>query len=140
LRSIIRAGLRGEKNMIGRITALATIAAGALAMPAAAQGPAIAAFDGRYVGVSIEVSKAGSHSGRCPAVNGKPAPLVITNGVARTPGKGGWEGTVSPQGIVVMHNPNSLRVDARIEPQGTIRGQYSGPSCIFTYVWRKQSG
>jgi hypothetical protein len=112
-----------------------------LGTPVAAQAPApTTAFDGRYVGVSIEVSNSGSHPGRCPAVGGKPAPLVITNGVVRTPGEGWWEGTVNPQGAVVMHNPKSLRVDAQIDTQGTIHGQYSGPSCITTYVWRRQSG
>ena len=128
--------------MFGRTRVLLTIAALTLATPVAAQAlaPTTTTFDGRYVGISIEVSKAGSNAGRCPAVNGKAAPLVITNGVVRTPGKGWWEGTISPQGVVVMHNPNSLRVDAQIDAQGTIRGQYSGPACITTYVWRKQSG
>lgn len=121
--------------------ALPALAVIGLSLPVAAQTPApITAFDGRYVGVSIEVSSSGSNPGHCPAVNGKPAPLVITNGNVRTPGKGWWEGTVSPQGAVVMHNPNSIRVDAQIDAQGTVRGQYSGPSCITTYVWRKQSG
>jgi hypothetical protein len=127
--------------MLHHTKLLMTIMVFASAAPAAAQSPApTTAFDGRYVGVSIEVSKSGSHPGRCPAENGKPAPLVITNGVVHTPGKGWWEGTVSPQGVVVMHKPNSLRVDAQIDTEGTIRGQYSGPSCIWTYVWRKQSG
>jgi hypothetical protein len=90
--------------------------------------------------VSIEVSKSASHPRPCPAAAaGGPGPLVITNGVVRTPGKGWWEGIVSPQGAIVMHNPNSMRVDAQIDAQGTIRGQYNGPSCIWTYVWRKQT-
>jgi hypothetical protein len=127
--------------MLRRAMLLLTLMISASAAPAVAQtSSSPSGFDGRYVGVSIEVSKSGSNPGRCPAVNGKPAPLVITNGVVRTPGKGWWEGTVSPQGVVVMHNPNSLRVDAQIDAQGTIRGQYSGPACITTYVWRKQSG
>jgi hypothetical protein len=127
--------------MFGRARSFLTIALYVLGTPVAAQAPApTTAFDGRYIGVSIEISKSGSHPGRCPAVNGKPAPLVISNGVVHTPGKGWWEGTVSPQGIVVMHNPNSLRVDAEIGTNGTIRGQYSGPSCILTYLWHKQSG
>ena len=94
--------------------ALLALAVIGLSLPVSAQTPATTALDGRYLGV--------------------------TNGVVRTPGKGWWEGTVGPQGVIVMHNPNSLRVDAQIDAQGTIRGQYSGPSCINTYVWRKQSG
>ena len=120
--------------------ALLALAVIGLSLPVSAQTPATTAFDGRYLGVSIEVSNSASHPGHCAPVGGRPAPLVITNGVVRTPGKGWWEGTVSPQGVIVMHNPNSLRVDAQIDAQGTIRGQYSGPSCINTYVWRKQSG
>jgi hypothetical protein len=126
--------------LLGCATLLLTIMIFVSAVPVAAQAPApTTAFDGRYLGVSIEVSKSGSHPGRCPAVNGKPPPLVIKSRDVRTPGKGWWEGTVSPEGAVVMHNPNSLRVDAQIDAQGTIRGKYSGPSCILTYVWRKQS-
>ena len=126
--------------MFGPARILLTIAALTLVTPVAAQALApTTAFDGRYVGISIEVSKAGSNAGRCPAVNGKAAPLVITNGVVRTPGKGWWEGTVSPQGVVVMHNPNSLQVDAQIDAQDAIRGQTSGTGCFTTFVWQKQS-
>jgi hypothetical protein len=31
-----------------------------------------------------------------------------------------------------------MRVDAQIDPQGTIKGQYQGPACAVAYVWRKQ--
>jgi hypothetical protein len=125
--------------MFGRARTLLTIALCVLGTPVAAQALApTTPFDGRYVGVSLEVSKSASHAGRCPAANGRPAPLVIANGVVRTAGKEWWEGTVSPQGAIVMRNPNSMRVDALIDAQGTIRAQYSGPSCIWTYVWRKQ--
>jgi hypothetical protein len=50
-----------------------------------------------------------------------------------------WEGAVNPQGALVMRSTSSMRVDAQIDPQGTIRGQYSGPACIYTYVWQKGS-
>jgi hypothetical protein len=128
--------------MLHRAKLLLTVVVFASAAPAAAQTSSPpSGFDGRYVGVSIEVSKSASKArGHCPAANGKPAPLVITDGIVRTAGKEWWEGTVSPQGAVVMHNPNSLRVDAQIDAEGTVRGQYSGPSCISTYVWRRQSG
>ena len=116
-------------------------AACVLAAPVAAQTPSpTTAFEGRYVGVSIEVSSSGSNAGHCAPANGRPAPLVLANGVVRPPGTQWWTGTVNPQGAIVMHNPNSMRVDAQIDAQGTIRGEDSGPSCINTYVWRKQSG
>jgi hypothetical protein len=127
--------------MIGRARIFVTIAAFALGMPAAAQAPAPAttAFDGKYVGVSRESSKAGSSPGaKCPP-SGVPAPLTIKNGAIGRPGTGGWEGAVSPQGGLTMRNANSLQIDGQIDPQGTITAKYSGPACIITYVWRKRS-
>jgi hypothetical protein len=127
--------------MFGRAALLLMTAASALAMPAAAQAPApTTAFDGKYVGVSRESSKAASSpAAKCLPI-GVPAPLTIRNGVIGKPGGEGWEGTVSPQGGLTMRNANSLRVDGQIDPQGTLTAQYSGPACIMTFVWRKQSG
>ncbi len=126
--------------MFGRAALLSMIAASALAMPAAAQAPAPStAFDGKYVGVSRVSSKTASAPGaKCPS-NGVPAPLTITNGVVRAPGSGGWEGTVKPDGSIVMHNPGAMQFAGQIDSQGTIRGQYGGPACTIAFVWRKQS-
>ena len=125
--------------MFGRAMILLAIPASALATPVAAQAPApTTAFDGKYVGVSRESSKAGSTPGAKCLPRGVPDTLTITNGVVGIPGDY-WQGTVSPQGIVVMRNPKLSRVDAQIDPQGTIRGQYGGPACIYTYVWQKGS-
>jgi hypothetical protein len=62
-------------------------------------------------------------------------PLTITNGVVGIPGDY-WQGTVSPQGIAVMRNPKLSRVEAQIDRQGTIRGQYSGelPSDLLARI------
>jgi hypothetical protein len=89
------------------------------------------AFDGKYVGVWRESSKTATP-------DGVPAPLSITYGVVLS--KWGWRGTVSPQGAVVIGNPVFPRVDAQIDPRGTIRGQTSGSDCFTTFVWRKQPG
>jgi hypothetical protein len=127
--------------MFGRGRILLTIPACILATPVASQAPAptATAFDGKYVRVSRESSKAGSNPGaKCPP-NGVPAPLTIKNGIVGRPGTGGWEGTVSPQGALAMHNGGSMRVDGQIDSQGTITAKYSGPACIVTYVWRKRS-
>jgi len=67
-------------------------------------------------------------------------PTLIRNGMIRQPGSEGWQGAVSPQGGVTMRNANSQRVDGQIDPQGTITAKYSGPACITTFVWHKQSG
>jgi hypothetical protein len=93
-------------------------------------------FDGWYRGVSREVSGSGSNEHHCNPVAVVPAiPLTITNGVVGIPGEW-WQGTVSPQGIVVMGNPKLSRVEAQIDRQGTIRGQYSGqlPSDLLARI------
>ena len=127
--------------MFGRAALLLTIAASGLAMPAAAQAPApTTAFDGKYVGVSRESSKAGSSPGAKCQPNGVPAPLTIRNGLIGKPGSKGWEGTVNPQGGLTMRSASTPRVDGQIDSQGTLTAQYSGPACITTFVWRKQSG
>jgi hypothetical protein len=110
-----------------------------------------APFDGWYGGVSREVSDGRNNEQRCyPRPLTPPRPLTIMNGVVGDPpGEGWWEGTVSPQGVVVLRNPKFSRVDGQIDPQGTIRGQYSGElprdlqagggtNCIVKFVWQKE--
>jgi len=127
--------------MFGRAALLLTIAASGLAMPAAAQAHApTTAFDGKYVGVSRESTKAGSSPGAKCQPNGVPAPLTIRNGLIGSRGSKGWEGTVNPQGGLTMRSASTPRVDGQIDPQGTLTAQYSGPACITTFVWHKQSG
>jgi hypothetical protein len=112
-----------------------------LATPVAAQapGPTTTAFDGKYAGVSADVSKQHSHHGRCPREH-VPDALTITNGAVQSSARDKWTGTVSPQAGVILRNKRAMRVDAQIDPDGTIKGHYSGPACIVTYVWRKQFG
>jgi hypothetical protein len=109
-------------------------------------------FDGDYRGVSREVSDGGSTEHRCiPRALTPPAGLWITIGVVGIPGEL-WQGTVSPQGIVVIGNRKFSRVDGQIDRQGTIRGQYSGelpPSvlaqidgggtnCVVKFAWQRE--
>jgi hypothetical protein len=123
--------------MFGPVKVVLTIAACAVAMPAAAQAPTTA-FDGTYAGVSREVSKSPSAPGaKCPP-SGALAPLTIKNGAVVSSGPAGWKGTVSPDGVLLLDNERSLRVDGRIDAQGTIRAQYAGTGCITNYVWQKR--
>ena len=125
--------------MSGRARVLLTIAGLALAMPVAAQTPGPAsAFDGKYAGVSADVSKYRRTGERCPREH-VPDPLAITNGAVHSSGRDRWAGTVNPQGSLVIRNRRAMRVNAQIDPQGAIKGEYHGPACIVTYVWRKQS-
>jgi hypothetical protein len=125
--------------MSSRTRVLLTVAALASAIPAAAQppGPMTTAFDGRYAGISAHVSKSTAHGRQCPREH-SPETLTITNGAVRSSARDRWTGTVSAQGGVVLRNKRSMRVDAQIDPQGTINGQYQGPACTVAYVWRKQ--
>jgi hypothetical protein len=127
--------------MSGRVKVLLTIAGLALATPVAAQapGPPSTAFDGRYVGVSAHVAKSTAHGRQCPREHA-PDPLTITNGAVHSSAKDRWAGAVTPQGGLVIRNRRSMRVDAQIDPQGTIKGRYNGPACMVDYVWRKQPG
>jgi hypothetical protein len=105
-------------------------------------------FDGWYSGVSRAVLDGGNTGHTCdPCSLGPPASLKIANGVVGNPGGPSWQGTVSPQGAVVMHRGAFIRVDGQIDPQGTIRGQYSGDipprlgggsNCIIKFVWQKE--
>jgi hypothetical protein len=130
--------------MFARARTFLTIAALTLTMPAVAQAPAptTTPFDGTYAGVSLGTSSfmQGISAARwCASTRGAPAPLTITNGVVRSQRGGSWEGSVSPQGVLVMRNARSIRVEGQIDSQGTIRAQYSGWACVASYVWQKQS-
>ena len=115
-----------------------TIAAFALAAPAAAQAPgAPAAFDGTYAGVSMHVTKATREATHCPH-GGVPAPLTIKNGIVKPPSGKGWTGTVNSQGALVIRNQYAMHVHAQIDPQGAVTGKYTGPQCNVDYVWRKE--
>jgi hypothetical protein len=125
--------------MFGRVRILLTITASVAAIPVLAQAPVppTTAFDGTYAGMSLETSSfmQGISAARwCATTNRAPAPLTITKDVVRSQRGGSWEGSVSPQGVLVMRNARS------VASQGTIRGQYSGWGCVATYVWQKLSG
>ena len=89
--------------MFGRAKVLLTIVLSAVAPPLAAQtlAPTTTAFDGTYAGISREVSKNPSAPrAKCPP-SGALAPLTIKNGVVVASGSAAWEGTVSPQGVLL---------------------------------------
>ncbi|HKM73124.1 MAG TPA: hypothetical protein VJX94_24190 [Stellaceae bacterium] len=124
--------------MSGRAKVFLTIAGFALAIPAAAQAPGpMTTFDGKYAGISAHVSKSTAHGRQCPREHA-PDTLTITNSAVQSSAKDSWTGTVSSQGGAVLRNKRSMRVDAQIDPQGTIKGRYNGPACTVDYVWRKQ--
>ena len=128
--------------MFGPARILLVIAACISALPAAAQAPPpTTAFDGTYAGVSA-VSTRSSRGGanRLCRPQPIPSPLTIRNGVIQPTGGDRWQGTVNPQGVLVVRDVRARRVEAQIDPSGTITGQYPGPNCKTTFVWRKQPG
>jgi hypothetical protein len=123
----------------GRARMILTVVGLVTAMPVAAQAPGSpSAFDGKYTGVSADVSKYRSRGERCPREH-IPDALTITNGAVHSAGRDRWSGTVDPQGALVIRNRRAMRVNGQIDPQGTMKGEYHGPACIVTYVWHKQS-
>jgi hypothetical protein len=101
-----------------------------------AQAPATA-FDGQYGGVSAQVSKANQSIPKCPGER-TPDALSIAGGTINSSGASRWTGTVSSQGVVVVRNRLHQLVNGNIDAQGTLTGEYHGPACNVTYVWRKQ--
>ena len=131
--------------MFGRAKVLFAIAACALALPVDAQAPAptTTAFDGTYTGVSrtLESTMLGHATRQCPPSGGV-APLTIVNGVARTKALGTAEGSVKPQGVVVMKALAGFGAGSRFEGQidghGTLTGRFTA-SCSYQVVWQKTS-
>ena len=132
--------------MSDRTIALWTIAALAWATPVAAQAPArtTTAFDGTYAGVSRTLEGTMlNQTTRCPPL-AQPGPLTIVGGVARTAlgntsyvGGGTAEGSVTPQGVLVLRTPFGERIDARIDGRGTVTGRYTS-ACNYQMVWQKE--
>jgi hypothetical protein len=129
--------------MLDRTIVLWTIAACMLATAIAAQpaAPTTTAFDGSYAGVSRTVegntdrSLTGGYSRQC-GQSGRAAPLTIVNGVARTAWAGTAEGSVNPQGVLVMRAPNGDKFDGQIDGHGAVTGRFTG-NCAFQMVWQK---
>jgi hypothetical protein len=68
----------------------------------------------------------------CPQPRGPPSTLRIVNGIARA---GKAEGSVSPQGVLVMRDFWS-HYDGQIDAQGTARAR-STSGCSYQLVWQK---
>jgi len=134
--------------MSDRTIVLWTIAACMLATPVAAQAPAPAptttAFDGTYVGVSRTLEGTMlNQTTRCPPL-AQPGPLTIVGGVARIAlgntsyvGGGTAEGSVTPQGVLVLRTPFGERIDVQIDGRGTVTGRYTS-ACNYQMVWQKE--
>ena len=130
--------------MFRRAKVLMTIVACILATSAAAQAPvsATTAFDGTYAGVSrtLEDTMTNYSTRSCPP-SGRVAPLTIVNGIARTKALGTAEGSVSPQGVLVMRTlagyAAGMRFEGQIDDHGTVTGRFSS-SCSYQVVWQKK--
>jgi hypothetical protein len=125
--------------MFGRARILLTIAACAVAMPAAAQAPApTTAFDGTYAGVSRTLEGTmGFPMSKCPQGGAGAPRLTISNGIARSAWAGTAEGSVSLQGVLVMRAPAGARFDGQIDGKGTVTGRWN-TTCSYQLVWQKK--
>ena len=130
--------------MFGQARIPLVITACMVTLPAAAQAPVptTTAFDGTYGGVSrtLEGTMLGHSTRQCPP-SGRVAPLTIVNGTARTKALGTAEGSVSPQGVLVMHALAGFaagsRFEGQIDGQGTVTGRFTA-SCSYQVVWQKK--
>ena len=99
-----------------------------------------------YVGVSRTLegvmgrTMIGSQTRQCPP-SGRVAPLTIVNGIARTQALGTAEGSVSPQGALVMRALAGFaagsRFEGQIDGQGTVTARLTA-SCSYQVVWQKK--
>jgi hypothetical protein len=110
------------------------------AIPAAAQVPAatMTAYDGTYLGVShtFEENSGSANPGRTwthYCLQYPPGTLSIVDGIAKA---GTLEGSVDPQGVLIMRRPNGSRFDGRINSQGTVTGRETS-GCNYQWVWQK---
>jgi hypothetical protein len=120
-----------------RLVMLVTIVACISAIPAVAQAPAPppTAFDG--VSRTLE-GTTGFPTGKCSSQGGAGAPsITIANGIARSAWGAPAEGSVSPQGVLVMRTTTGVRFDGQIDGKGTINGRWNG-SCSYQVVWQKK--
>jgi hypothetical protein len=67
---------------------------------------------------------------------------MIVNGIAHTAGLGTAEGSVSPEGVVVMRALAGFgagsQFEGRIDGHGTVTGRFTG-SCSYQVVWQEKS-
>jgi len=82
-------------------------------------------FNSDFIGVSRESRR--SKAGCAP--RGVPGTLIIRSGVAL----GGWQGNVSPQGILSLRSPNGTPVEGQIDSQGIIRDRIPPTSGVPAY-------
>ena len=111
------------------------LAVSAMVLAAPLHARAQAAFDGTYIGVSGATGQGGTVN--CPPVP-TPAPLTISAGTVRSAVADSFEGTIGPDGRVVLHGKGSIRYDGQIDSTGTLKVGGSTPRCTFTFIWKKR--
>jgi hypothetical protein len=108
-----------------------------VSMALLATAPALAQttkFDGTYAGVSGK--SLGGGQVNCPPVQ-TPSPLTITNGTAQSQA-GNFQGTVGPDGNVVLHDKGSNRYQGTIDGTGLLKVGGGTPRCSFEFSWKKR--
>jgi hypothetical protein len=104
--------------------------------PANLHAQSTSAFDGTYLGVSIEGTHTSSYPGaKCIPARNAPARLTVTNGLIH----GAWEGSVSPGGAFAARSSNGSQIVGQIGGDGAMRAVSGGTACTFNFVWRKAS-
>ena len=122
-------------------TAICAAAAMAVPLAALAQAASTTAFDGNYAGVSRRVAggpMGGGNPGACAIPDGVPPPLTIANGMARAGAADNpMEGSVAPQGALVMRTRSGGKFEGQIDAQGKAAGRLTY-SCSYQLVWQRR--
>ena len=105
------------------------------ALPVPGWGQATTKYDGSYVGVSGTTGEGGTVN--CPPV-GTPAPVTISNGNVTSAVADSFQGTVGPDGRVVLHGKGAIRYDGTIDGGGVLKVGGGTPRCTFYFTWKKR--
>ena len=106
----------------------------ALPMVAAAQ---TTAFDGTYIGVSIQGTGGRSCTPSAPA----PRPLTIAGGNARLVigiSSSVFQGPIDPQGGLRLHSGHGALLTGQVDASGNASGQILLEHCAYQMTWRKR--
>jgi len=118
---------------VGCVVALS--ASGAVQVQAQMRSP----FDGVYQGVSRQLAGGAMSTGRTRSCepDAVPAPLTISGGVAHAGSQQyPLEGTVSPQGALVMRSPGG-HFEGQIDAQGRVVGVLV-LNCSYQMTWQRR--
>jgi hypothetical protein len=104
-----------------------------LAGPVCAETP----YDGTYIGLMAKFISMSNASHGCPTFD-TPAPFTVADGHVLIR----WDdrdlkGEITKQGELMMRTEAAAKFVGKSDPDGILRGQYSGP-CVYSLSWQRR--